>query len=73
VAFGIIGSGLALGLAGVVQTFLERQLSVGYLDTQTLLVPLYTGWFAGLVVLALGIGLYTLIFWLRRPGKQAAS
>jgi hypothetical protein len=48
-------------------------LSVGYLDTQTLLVPLYSGWFVGLVVLALGIGLYTLIFWLRRPSKQAAS
>ncbi len=67
VAFGVMGSGLALGLAGVVQTFLERQLSVGYLDTQTLIIPLYTGWFLGLVLLALGVILYTLIFWLRRP------
>ena len=67
VAFGIIGSGLALGLAGVMQTFLERKLSVGYLDTQTLLIPLYSGWVVGLGALALGVLVYGLIFWLRRP------
>ncbi len=69
VAFGIIGGALALGLTGVVQTFLERKANLGYLDTQTLIVPLYTGWFAGLVVLTSGILIYSLIFWLRRPTR----
>jgi nitric oxide reductase subunit B len=70
VAFGILGSGIALGLAGVVQSFLERQLSVGYLDTQTLLIPLYTGWVIGLAVLTVGVVIYSLIFWLRRPAGK---
>lgn len=68
IAFGVTGSAAALGGAGLVQTYLERILSIGYLDTQTLLIPLYTGWAAGLVALVLGAILYSLIFWLRRPG-----
>lgn len=66
-AFGVIGGGIALGAAGVVQTFTERQLSVGYLDTQTLIIPLYTGWFAGGVALLLGVLIYGLTYWIRRP------
>lgn len=67
VSFGVLGGGLALGLAGVVQTFLERKLSVGYLDTQTLLVPLYTGWVVGIVLMLLGLAVYAFTLWLRRP------
>jgi nitric oxide reductase subunit B len=67
VAFGAIGGGLALGAAGVVQTYLERVLSVGYLDTQNLLTPLYALWVIGLLLVAAGAGVYALMFWARRP------
>lgn len=72
VAFGIIGGSLALGAAGVVQTFTERQLSVGYLDTQTLIIPLYQGWFVGLVAILLGAVIYGLSYWIRRPREHSA-
>ncbi|MCB9449963.1 MAG: hypothetical protein H6672_00900 [Anaerolineaceae bacterium] len=68
VAFGSVGGGLALAAAGVVQTYLERILSMGYLDVQTLLVPLYLLWIMGLLLVATGAGVYALTFWLRRPG-----
>ncbi len=66
-AFGMVIAGLALGAAGVAQTYLERLLSVGYLDTQTLLSPLYTLWLGGLALAALGLVIYALTFWRRRP------
>jgi nitric oxide reductase subunit B len=67
VAFGVIGGGAALAAAGVVQVYLERLLSVGYLETQTLMIPLYTLWFVGLVTLTFGVVIYALGFWVRRP------
>lgn len=67
VAFGAVGSALALGAAGVAQVFMERRLSMGYLDTQNLLTPLYAGWVFGLLLLALGAGIYAFSFWRRRP------
>ncbi len=66
-AFGMIGGGLALLGAGVVQVYLERLLSVGFLETQTLIIPLYSLWWAGLVGFALALLVYALAFWLRRP------
>lgn len=73
VSFGFIGGGLALAAAGVVQVYLERILSMGYLDVQTLLVPLYVLWTMGLLLGALGAGIYALTFWLRRPGGTINS
>jgi nitric oxide reductase subunit B len=70
VSAGILGGGLALGAAGVVQVYLERLLSIGYLDTQALLVPLYIGWIMGLISLLLGIVLYALGFWSHRPQRR---
>jgi nitric oxide reductase subunit B len=67
VAFGIVIGALALGGAGIAQTYMERVLSIGYLDTQTLVIPLYTLWTFGLLLLALGMGIFALTFWLRRP------
>jgi len=58
-----------LAAAGVVQVYLERLLSIGYLDTQALLVPLYIGWIMGMIVLLLGIVLYALGFWSHRPHR----
>lgn len=69
VSVGILGGGLALGAAGVVQVYLERLLSVGYLDTQVLIVPLYIGWVMGLITLLLGMLLYALGFWSHRPQR----
>jgi hypothetical protein len=47
--------------------YMERVLSIGYLDVQTLITPLYVVWTLGLLLLAAGIGIYALTFWLRRP------
>ena len=62
VGFGIIGGAVALGAAGIVQVYLERILSVGYLETQELLVPLYLFWIVGLFSVAIGAGIYALGF-----------
>lgn len=67
VAFGIIGGGTGLAGAGIAQTYLERILGVGYLETQTLIVPLYALWVLGWVSIGLGVGIYALAFWARRP------
>ncbi|MBA3868819.1 MAG: hypothetical protein H0X30_06670 [Anaerolineae bacterium] len=69
VSVGILGGGLALAAAGIVQVYLERLLSIGYLDTQALIVPLYIGWVMGLIMLLLGIVLYALGFWSHRPHR----
>ena len=69
VSVGILGGGLALGAAGVVQVYLERLLSMGYLDTQVLIVPLYIGWVMGLITLLLGMVVYALGFWSHRPQR----
>lgn len=69
VAFGLLASALALAAAGIVQVYLERTLSVGYLETQTLLIPLYGGWAAGLALFGAGLLVYALTFWLRRPAR----
>lgn len=70
VSFGIVFVALSLGAAGVAQTYMERRLSIGYLDVQTLLEPLYALWFGGLVLAALGAAVYALTFWRRRPTSQ---
>jgi nitric oxide reductase subunit B len=67
VAFGIVGGGAALAGAGIAQTYLERILGVGYLETQTLIAPLYALWVLGWLSVALGAGIYALAFWARRP------
>ena len=69
VSAGALGGALALGAAGVVQVYLERLLMVGYLDTQNLLTPLYSGWVLGLLVFLLGAVLYALGFWSGKPEK----
>jgi nitric oxide reductase subunit B len=57
-AIGFAIGGVALGSAGLVQTYLERILSVGYLETQGYMIPLYIFWVVGLLIAALGIALY---------------
>lgn len=67
VTFGVLGGALALAGAGIVQAYLERVLGVGYLETQVYLIPLYLFWIMGIFVCALGIAIYALGFWVRRP------
>jgi hypothetical protein len=59
-AGGIIGAALALGIAGVVQAFMERVLSIGYLDTQSTILALYMLWVVGIMLWGWGIFLQTL-------------
>ncbi|MEO8392952.1 MAG: hypothetical protein ABI700_08160 [Chloroflexota bacterium] len=67
VAFGMIGGGLMLAGAGLVQVYLERLIGLSYLETQALSAPLYGLWVLGLALMTLGLLLYGLIHWLRRP------
>lgn len=66
ITFGTLGGGLALAAVGVVQVFMERMSSVGYLDVQNLVTPLYAGWVFGLVLLGLGFLIYALGFKARK-------
>ncbi|MCC6612518.1 MAG: hypothetical protein IT320_03510 [Anaerolineae bacterium] len=65
VAVGAVVSGVAALLAGIVQVYVERVLTVGFLDTQMALAPLFVIWIVGLAVLAAGLGLAAL------PGQRA--
>jgi nitric oxide reductase subunit B len=62
VALGVGGASLAFFAAGVVQVYLERLMSLGYLDTQAALVPLYVLWILGLMVFVPGVAFYALGF-----------
>ncbi len=66
VALGIGGASLAFFAAGVVQVYLERLMSIGYLETQAALVPLYALWIGGLLLFAPGVAFYALGFRARR-------
>jgi nitric oxide reductase subunit B len=59
IAGGIVGAALALGIAGVVQVFMERVLSIGYLDTQSTILALYMLWIVGMLLWGLGLFLQT--------------
>jgi hypothetical protein len=63
---GVLVAGLAALLAGVVQVYLERVLSVGYLDTQNALTPLFIVWAGGLAILWIAAFWMTLVR-MRRP------
>jgi nitric oxide reductase subunit B len=62
VSFGVVGGGVALAGAGLVQVYLERILGIGYLETQTLIIPLYLLWIVGTLSMAVGVGIYALGF-----------
>ncbi len=63
---GVLIGSLGLAGAGIVQVYLERILSIGYLETQALIVPLYTVWVIGWIAAAVGIVFYALGIWARR-------
>jgi hypothetical protein len=58
VAVGLVGSSAALLIAASTQTIMERVLTIGFLDVQNALVPLYALALVGLLVMGCGI------FWL---------
>jgi hypothetical protein len=73
VAFGALTSAVLLACAGVVQVFMERRASIGFLDVQMLIVPLYSLWTLALIVLLIGLVIYGLSFYLRRPREGAGE
>jgi hypothetical protein len=54
VAGGLVTAASALIIAGVAQSFMERVLSIGYLDTQNTILPLYIIWIIGILLWSLG-------------------
>lgn len=62
VSGGIVAASQALLIAGVLQIMLERVLGVGYLDTQIVLIPLYTLWIIGILFWSIGIAKYAFHF-----------
>lgn len=66
------GNGFALiiqGCIGVVEIYLLKILHIHRPHIDVLLVPLHMIWIVCLLAVALGIGLYALGFWVRRPKK----
>jgi hypothetical protein len=67
VTFGALGGGLALAGAGLVQVTLERIPGVSHSETREYVLPLYRFWAAGLASMLLGVVVYALGFYVRRP------
>jgi hypothetical protein len=65
-AVGSVVGSAALAGAGLVQVYMERILSIGYLETQTAIIPLYLFWVIGSLLTAVGIALYTVQQLIRR-------
>ena len=55
---GMFGMTMALAAAGITQTFLERILGLGYLETQKKVQVHYLMWLATAVLFALGVAAY---------------
>jgi hypothetical protein len=45
-------------LIGVVQVYMERIMSMGYLDSQSALIPLYTLWIVTHLLWGIGFAMY---------------
>jgi nitric oxide reductase subunit B len=56
---GLLASQFALLIVGVVQVYMERILSLGYLNSQNTLIPLYLLWITASLVWAIGIAFYS--------------
>jgi nitric oxide reductase subunit B len=55
---GMFGMTMALGAAGVTQTYLERILGIGYLETQHKIQVHYLMWLATAALFAVGVGAF---------------
>lgn len=55
---GLLGLHFLLLIIGVVQVYMERIASIGYLDTQSALIPLYILWIIANLIWAVGIAWY---------------
>src|SRR5690606_27415388 len=73
---GMFGMTMALAAAGISQTYLERILGYGYLETQKLIQVHYLMWLGTAVIFATGAGLFLWNFvaaGLPRPAGAAAA
>jgi len=66
---GMFGMTMALGAAGIGQTYLERILGLGYLETQKKIQVHYVMWLATALVFASGVGLYAIDFLRASTGR----
>lgn len=71
VSAGVILAALGLGAAGIAQVYLERLISIGYLETQTLITPLYLLWVIGWATTAVGLIGCAFQFWSRRAEPES--
>jgi len=69
---GMFGMTMALAAAGITQTYLERILGLGYLETQMKIQVHYLMWLGTSVLFALGVAAYVWDF-VRAGAPRAAS
>jgi len=69
---GMFGMTMALAAAGIVQTYLERILGFGYLETQAKIQVHYLMWLATSLLFSLGVGAYLVDFlWMGSARSRA--
>jgi hypothetical protein len=66
-SFGIVIAGVGMGGAGLIQVYLVHILAVSAFEMHKLAQPLYLIWCSGQGMMGVGITIYVLTFWLRRP------
>lgn len=69
VSFGIIIGAIGLGGAGLVQIYLLSLLGMDVMWVHVLLRPLYSLWCIGQGLMVMGMVIYTITFWLRKPSN----
>ncbi len=67
IAFGVGFGMIVRGCAGVVEIYLTHFLLMDRVTVDTLLIPLSIVWIICLLIIAIGIMIYALGFWVRRP------
>jgi hypothetical protein len=67
IAFGNGFGAIVLGSTGVVEIYLQGFLAIDRATVERLLIPLSILWIVCLLTAAIGIAIYALGFWIRRP------
>ncbi len=67
----MFGMTMAFAAAGITQTYLERILGLGYLDTQRKMQPHFLMLLGTGLIFVIGVGLYLYDFFFRAPRRPA--
>jgi nitric oxide reductase subunit B len=70
---GMFGMTMAFAAAGITQTYLERILGLGYLDTQKKMQVHYLMLVATGILFVLGVALYLYDFFILAPRRERAT